>query len=116
MSAFTPDAAASLPGPDWMRARRVAAAERFVDSGLPTEAEEIWRYSRISQLDLDAYAPAQGDPEGGVPAGAEAGIEAIGPRAGLLVTRNGRVAHTESGAGLQERGVVVGDVLTADDG
>src|SRR5438270_2916392 len=116
MTTVTPDIAAQLRGPEWMRDRRAAALDRLDDIGLPTEAEEIWRYSRISQLDLDAYAPARGDSEGGVPAGADAGIEAVGPRAGLLVTRNGRVAHTELGAGLQERGVVVGDVLDADDG
>src|SRR3954451_374007 len=116
MSAFTHDTAAGLRGPDWMRARRAAALERFDDVGLPTEAEEIWRYSRISQLDLDEYEPVAGDVEAGVPTGAEAGIDAVGPRAGLLVTRNGRVAHVDLDAALQGRGVVVGDVLDADDG
>jgi Fe-S cluster assembly protein SufD len=116
MSAFTPDTAAQLPGPAWMRDRRAAALDRFDDVGLPTEAEEIWRYSRISQLDLDGYAPVAGDAERGVPAGAGTGIEAVGPRAALLVTRNGRVSHVELDPALQERGVVVGDVLDADDG
>ena len=58
MTAFTAEAAARLPGPEWMQERRAAAAERFADSGLPTEAEEVWRYSRISELDLDAYTLA----------------------------------------------------------
>jgi hypothetical protein len=41
LTAFTPDAAAALPGPEWLRARRVAAADRFASQPLPTEAEEI---------------------------------------------------------------------------
>src|SRR5438309_176718 len=116
MTTFTPDIAAQLRGPEWMRDRRAAALDRFDDIGLPTEAEEIWRYSRISQLDLDQYAPVDGDGERGVPSGADAGIDAVGPRTGLLVTRNGRVSHVELDPVLQERGVVVGDVLDGDDG
>ena len=116
MTTFTPDIAAQLRGPEWMRDRRAAALDRLDDIGLPTEAEEIWRYSRISQLDLDQYAPVDGDGERGVPSGAVAGIDAVGPRTGLLVSRNGRVSHVELDPVLQERGVVVGDVLDADDG
>jgi Fe-S cluster assembly protein SufD len=59
MSTFSTDHAAALEGPDWLRARRVAAAERFHGAALPTDAEEVWRYSRIGKLDLDAYAPAR---------------------------------------------------------
>jgi Fe-S cluster assembly protein SufD len=36
---------------------RLSAAERFAIAPLPTPDEEIWRYSRIDQLDLDAFAP-----------------------------------------------------------
>src|SRR5438270_1466424 len=116
MTTVTPDIAAQLRGPEWMRDRRAAALDRLDDIGLPTEAEEIWRYSRISQLDLDQYAPVDGDGERGVPSGAVAGIDAVGPRTGLLVSRNGRVSHVELDPVLQERGVVVGDVLHATDG
>ena len=37
---------------------RLAAVERFAAAPLPTPSEEIWRYSRIDRLDLDAFAPA----------------------------------------------------------
>jgi Fe-S cluster assembly protein SufD len=116
MTAFTRDTAAAAEGPDWLRDRRAAALERFDDTGLPTEAEEIWRYSRISELDLDLYSPAHGDVETGVPEGAVDAIEAVGPRAGLVVTRNGRVAYTELDPAVAKRGVEVGDVLQAADG
>jgi Fe-S cluster assembly protein SufD len=94
----------------------VAAVERFDDTGLPTEAEEVWRYSRISQLDLDAFAPVEAGGNPGVPEGVVAAIEEVGPRAGLLVTRNGRVAHVELDPDVTGRGVVLGDVLDADNG
>ena len=48
------DAARALGGPDWLVARRVAAAEQLDGLTWPTPSEEIWRYSRIDELDLDA--------------------------------------------------------------
>ena len=119
MSAFTHDTASRAQDPDWLAARRVAALERFDDSGLPTEAEEIWRYSRISELDLDRYSPVPdgpGGPDPGIPAEALDAIERVGRRAGLIVTRNGRVVHAELDPVLGGRGVEVGDVLAAPDG
>jgi len=116
MSSFTHDTAGRVGGPDWLRARRAAALERFDDMGLPTEAEEIWRYSRISELDLDRYAPVTSDESGGVPDEARAAVEAVGSHAGLIVTRNGSVAHAGLDPDLAARGVEVGDVLEASDG
>ena len=60
MPAFTPDAVRvldpDLTGP--VLEQRLAAAERFAATELPTADEEIWRYSRIGELDLDRFAPA----------------------------------------------------------
>ena len=56
VSAFTPDAVRELGG-NWSD-MRLAAVERFAAAPLPTPSEEIWRYSRIDRLDLDAFAPA----------------------------------------------------------
>ncbi|MBV8160586.1 MAG: Fe-S cluster assembly protein SufD [Acidimicrobiia bacterium] len=116
MSAFTHDTAALMEGPEWLRPRRAAALERFDDAGLPTEAEEVWRYSRISDLDLDLYVPVQDEPVAGVPSDAVEGIDAVGGRAGLIVTRNGRVIHTELDDAAASRGVEVGNVLAVSDG
>ncbi|MCU1354239.1 MAG: Fe-S cluster assembly protein SufD, partial [Acidimicrobiales bacterium] len=57
LSTFTVDAAAAIDGPDWLRARRAAAAEGFASQGLPSAQEEAWRYSPIDDLDLDAFQP-----------------------------------------------------------
>ena len=102
-STFTAEASASLPGPPWLRDARRSAMERFSAlDALPTEAEEIWRYSRISELDLDAFRPATaGGPEARegsaaeLPADVQRVIDAIGERAALIVTRNGQVIVDE---------------------
>jgi Fe-S cluster assembly protein SufD len=57
---FSPDVARALAGPGWLRDRRLAAAERFAASPWPTAEEEIWRYSRIGELDLDAFGAGDG--------------------------------------------------------
>jgi Fe-S cluster assembly protein SufD len=55
MPAFSPDAARTFPQL-WVD-ERAAAAERVAAAELPTTAEEIWRYSRIEELDLDQFSP-----------------------------------------------------------
>ncbi len=128
MSRFTPDAAAALEGPDWLRTRRTSAAERFAARALPTEAEEIWRYSRVSEIDLGAYSPASdantsghGNGNGGnglsaMPAGLAEVLALSGARSGLLVLHNGRVVHRELDPAVAARGVVLADVLDLPDG
>lgn len=88
----------SLPGPDWLRQERQASWERFAAATWPSEAEEIWRYSRIGQLDLDRYVPwAPGDDDeiglADLPGELRRLVEAAGPGATVLVTRNGGPGH-----------------------
>jgi len=111
MTAFTPDAARALGGPEWLVSRRVAAAERLAEITWPTPSEEIWRYSKIGEFDpgrYQAFLPDElGDP--GVepaPGGGALAAEA-GDRAGLVVVRNGRVMHHELDPALEAKGVVV---------
>lgn len=118
-AAFTADAARALGGPDWLVRRRTDAAERLVDIAWPTPSEEIWRYSRIDQLDLGRYQPfaveelgTAGDERapGGGPWAAEAG-----KHAGMIVVRDGRVVHHELDAGLEAKGVRACGLATCDD-
>src|SRR3974390_1101604 len=117
---FTPDAARYLPGPDWLATRRHAAAERLADLDWPTHAEEIWRYSRIGELDLSRFRPVpagqMGEPgdepaPGGGPIAAE-----VGERAGLVVVRNGRVLHHSLDEALVAKGVQVCGLATCSGG
>jgi Fe-S cluster assembly protein SufD len=108
VSTFTPDTAATLAGPDWLRARRAAAAEAFAAAALPTTDEEVWRYSRVDDLDLDAFAPAPAPPATDVPEGLGAVLAAVGDPAALVVARNGRVVHTRVRDSLAAKGLRVG--------
>jgi Fe-S cluster assembly protein SufD len=109
MNNFTAEAVRALPGPAWLGERRRAAAERLDGLELPTPAEEAWRYSRIDQLDLDRYRPAEAN---GVetPSAAALGLGVVGERAGLVVCVNGRVVRSELDDALSAKGVVVGDL------
>ncbi len=89
------------------------AAAAFADSTLPSTEEEIWRYSRIDELDLDDFAPAGAEPtappaELALPASAQAVVDAVDGRAALVVARNGRVVAVDVAPDLAARGVTVG--------
>jgi Fe-S cluster assembly protein SufD len=110
-----------LGGPDWLQTLRLGALARFEAAPLPTEAEEIWRYSRIADLHLSAYGP-MADASGrqadtGLPPAIGPLLDAIGARDGLVVTRNGRLlAGMETGVkGVEltwggDRAVAIGDI------
>lgn len=55
---FTVDAARALPGPEWLAARRHAAAERLDGVAWPTAGEDLWRFSPIERFDPELYRPA----------------------------------------------------------
>ena len=98
MTAFSSDAAAALGGPDWLRARRATALDRFAGTPLPSPEQELWRYSRVAELELDRYAPVPEAPaDGALPADVEAVLAAVGSRAALVVLRNGHVVRVEGG-------------------
>jgi Fe-S cluster assembly protein SufD len=117
LSTFTADDASGLPGPDWLKERRTAAMTRFLAEPLPTDADEIWRYSRINDFDLSAYHWAP-EPEGWLahaelPQPVLAFLAAVGSRAGLAVTVNGHLVHLELGTEAARAGVVMEGVATA---
>jgi len=118
VGSFTADASRALPGPDWLAERRSAAAERLADLAWPTTEEEIWRYSRVDELDLDRFRPVPAEQlgvpgdepaPGGGPVAAEAG-----ERAGLVVVRNGRVVHHSLDDELVAKGVQVCGLATCE--
>ncbi len=96
MTAFSVDAALALPGPEWLRDRRAAAAERFAGAALPSAEEEVWRYSRIAELDLAAFTPASGgDGTADIPAPETAVLQHLAARAAIAVVVDGRLVHVE---------------------
>ncbi len=110
LTTFTADASSALGGPDWLVRRRAEAWQRFAASNIPTEAEEVWRYSGIDAFDLEAFAPApraSGEHSGPQLAVARRLADSLGPRAGLVVTRNGVVDAVEISTASSSDALVV---------
>lgn len=112
-AAFAPDAAA-LGGPDALRARRAAAAEAFAAADLPTTDEEVWRYSRIGDLDLDRYRPAPPPPAEVPDAAAVVLALARGLASVGVVLVDGRLVAAEPLGGAGADRVRVGEATDAD--
>ena len=97
MSPFSIDVAARLPGPESLRQRRIAAAERLVALPWPTSDDRVWHYSRIAELDPERYAPAGADSASSVAATGALAPEQLpyvpAARCGLLVTVDGALVH-----------------------
>ena len=89
---FNAEASAGLAGPGWLRQRRAAGHEAFVSTPLPTESEEVWRYSPIDHLALDEFAPRPRAAPGSAAAEElRAAVEAaLGTVAGSVLVHNGR--------------------------
>jgi len=89
LSTFTEQAAAELAGPDWLRRRRVEAFGAFESLPLPSEKEEVWRYSPIDELRLEDFAPTGPSPR-------EDGRGTVGlatqldPTSAVVTVRDGR--------------------------
>jgi Fe-S cluster assembly protein SufD len=68
---------------------------------LPTTEEEVWRYSRIAELDLDGFAPVveSAEPPPDLFTGIDTLFDALGPRSGFVLTVDGRITRLE-GEGL----------------
>jgi Fe-S cluster assembly protein SufD len=115
---FTPEASLAIGGPDWLVDRRRRAAEQLGALEWPTADEEIWRYSRIGDLDVDRYEPMDEAALGavGVENAGGGGVVAAeaGSRSGLVVVRDGRVVHHELDDALAAKGVVVCDLATCE--
>lgn len=103
----------SAPGGPWLKQSRLAAWQRFSTASLPKESEELWRYSRIDELDLGRYrygAPGATEPAAlsDLPADLQELVAAAGPSCTLLV------AH--DGAGATVSGLQAGAELAPADG
>jgi Fe-S cluster assembly protein SufD len=108
---FSAQASAGLPGPAWLRERRAAAYEAVTTSALPSESEEVWRYTPINSLVLDDFAPPAHD--GPAPAGDQllsTLTTALGAVAGSVLVHNGRAStfNVSGGDGTGATGLAFG--------
>ena len=114
MSGFTAERAAALDGPAWLRERRNEAAEELSVMPMPSEKEEVWRYTPIDELRLDDYTAQAGgerDDLGALGTAFVRGIvDDLPSHSALLTVVNGRLVSLERRASLPD-GVRVGGAV-----
>ncbi|MGO9196917.1 MAG: Fe-S cluster assembly protein SufD [Acidimicrobiales bacterium] len=93
----------------------------FESAALPTGEEEIWRYSRIADLDLNRFAPVGDLPAAhtGMPeltGQAHALIDRIGERAGFVLTLDGVVHEADLGEEGERAGIRLGRISAHPEG
>jgi Fe-S cluster assembly protein SufD len=113
---FGPTVARELPGPEWLRDRRLAASQRLADAELPTTEEEVWRYSRIGELDLADFAPLSAAATKDVPPAAMELLATVPERAGAVVLVDGFVVHAEIDGAWEAKGFRLGRLADAEEG
>ena len=105
-----PDAPLAPDAPDWFVDRRRTIAERVGEPTLPSTDEEVWRYSRVADIDLDDWAPvAEADPA--LPHALTDLLEQLPPRSATVVVRNGWVVFAEADPEWAARGVYAGRLV-----
>lgn len=109
------DAPVASPAPAWFDERRRAASARIGEPTLPSTDEEVWRYSRVSEIDLSAWAPAVA-PDLVLPAPVVDLLDTLPPRAATVVVRNGYVVFAEVAPAWSARAVYAGRLVDAPDG
>jgi Fe-S cluster assembly protein SufD len=116
---LSPQLADALPGPDWLQARRRAALDVATTVEGPSAEQEVWRYSRIGELDLDAFAPLAPAPDGEAPADLPVEVvellASLAERSGAVVTVDGRLVLAELDERLAARGAWFGPLADAPD-
>jgi len=116
-STFDERALAELPeAAGFTGGLRAEAFEAFRRTAVPSQATEEWRYTDLSELDLDfvPYTPGgRAENLDGVPGAIQEAIGAVGARAGLQIQHNSDVmlSHLEPGAAAA--GVVLADLDAA---
>jgi Fe-S cluster assembly protein SufD len=66
-----------------------------VSRALPTTEEEIWRYSRIAELDLDAFTPAGAAQDITIPDALQRVIDCVVDAAAVVFVRNGHLVSSD---------------------
>ena len=101
--------------PAAMAGARRAAWERFASLPWPTRKSEEWRYTDLSAVGFDALAPVApaAAPTEGLPADVRAVLGRSGDRAGVVVLRDGRLAHLELEPAAERAGVVLCSIREA---
>lgn len=96
-----------MSSPQWLLERRSAAPG---DLTLPSTDEEVWRYSRVADLDLDDWAQTV-QRSVGIPDEVESLVASLDELSGVIVVRNGSVVATRLDEECVANGVRVGSLV-----
>jgi Fe-S cluster assembly protein SufD len=90
---------------------RLRALAEFEALPIPSQETEEWRYTDLSDFDLDfiPFSPG-GGPEAVNGDGVLQATGVVGERAGLQIQRNSEVISTKLVTGLADQGVIFGDL------
>jgi len=110
-----PDAPLASPAPAWLDERRRGVAARLGEPTLPSTDEEVWRYSRVVDIDLDDWAPLSEVPAPGIPDAVAAVLADLPDRAATVVVRNGVVVHADIDPTYAAKGLFAGRLVDGPD-
>ena len=114
LNAFSADVSAGLPGPEWLAGIRRTAVDGLDAVDRPDTDEEVWRYSRIGELDLDRYAPLERQRASQTVV--QRDLSAFGEMSAVVVVRNGWIVETTISSDAAEAGLFAGAVGDAPGG
>lgn len=93
---FTAETSAALAGPEWLRAARARAAMFLASTAMPSTEQELWRYSRVDDIDLSRYSLPES--EGKLSPEVERLVAQIENPAAVIVVVDGVIASIECAA------------------
>ncbi|MBD0357776.1 MAG: Fe-S cluster assembly protein SufD [Rubrobacter sp.] len=103
--------------PAWLKEKRLEAWHAFEKTPMPTLRDEAWRYTDISDVRIEDFAPYAPSPdvssEQDLPDGVRALIKEGEENSALLVQHNSESTYTRVDEELLQKGVVFTDLHTA---
>jgi len=116
VTSFIPLDPQTMPGPPSLLELRRRALDRFQTGPLPTDADEIWRYSRIGDLDVGAFTAAAPAAPAGVPDAVQRVLGLVGRHSAFALTVDGALSSvavddSAAKAGLRVHTVREGDAI-----
>lgn len=112
MNTFTFQAAAELPGPDWLKQHRALKAKSLSDAVVPTPESEEWRYSPIAEFSLDDWRPSLTRPDAQIGAQMREFLLQIVPDvAGLVMCLDGWTIYAWLSPAAEAAGVRFGEAM-----
>ncbi|WP_273844267.1 Fe-S cluster assembly protein SufD [Rubrobacter calidifluminis] len=103
--------------PRWLAEKRLAAWHLFEKTPMPTLRDEEWRYTDVSDIDLNSFVPYAASPdverEGDLPDAVQTMIREGEENSALLVQHNSETTLSRVDEELTAKGVVFTDLHTA---